>query len=131
MPQNQKRAFKDESALLPVLVYSDKENFIRILLTRYVTLHCLKYSGVASHRCCCRIRRKTHDRLLDLRHGVLSAVLRQILSQDPIAPVLHAPHYAAMDARLVTLLAEIDKCISKHGAQFVLIEDQYSGKPFS
>ena len=49
---------------------------------------------------CFRLRRKTWERLQLLKNGVLSEVLRDILAGDPINPVLHEPHYAAMDRRL-------------------------------
>ena len=77
-----------------------------------------------------RIRKSTHTRLKELRGGVLSWVLRQILSRDVIAPVLDERHYAALDARLLTVLAEVDKCILRKGEGNVLVNDDgfYVGK---
>ena len=73
-----------------------------------------------------RIRKATYQRLKLLSGGVLSAVLRQILSRDPIAPVLWEPHYDALDRRLDTLIKTVDDCIAKHSESYVLIEDDFS-----
>ena len=72
-----------------------------------------------------RIRKSTYQRLHKLKNGVLSQVLRHILSHDPIAPVLWEPHYKALDRRLVYLLTVIGECIAEYGAEQVLKEDYW------
>lgn len=59
----------------------------------------------------CRIRYSTYKRLLLLRHGVLSRVLRNVLRQDPIAPILTEEHYQALDRRLEIVLEKIQTCL--------------------
>ena len=73
-----------------------------------------------------RLRKSLHKRLLQLRNGVLSEVMRTILAKDPLAPVLIEPYYEAMDRRLVHVLDIIDSCVEKNGPEFVLISDQFS-----
>ncbi|XP_048777828.1 glycosaminoglycan xylosylkinase-like [Ostrea edulis] len=60
---------------------------------------------------CCVIRYSTYKRLLLLRHGVLSRVLRNVLRQDPIAPILTEEHYQALDRRLEIVLEKIQTCL--------------------
>ena len=71
-----------------------------------------------------RIRDSTYERLKLLKGGVLSSVLRHILSRDPTAPVLWEPHYTALDRRLERVLHVIEGCISKHGRAYVLVPDE-------
>lgn len=73
-----------------------------------------------------RLRRKTWDRLQLFRNGVLSEVLRDILAGDPIAPVLHEPHYIAMDRRVTKAIETVEDCIAKHGEAEVLVDDGFS-----
>lgn len=49
---------------------------------------------------CKRIRYATVRRLRQLRQGVLSKVLGDILSRDPLAPLLAGHHFPAMERRL-------------------------------
>ena len=69
-----------------------------------------------------RIRLSTYTRFKQLSDGVLSEVLRQILSRDPIAPVLWDPHFKALDRRLMDILDVINKCIETHGNDYVMIK---------
>ena len=48
------------------------------------------------------------------------------MAGDPINPVLHEPHYAAMDRRLTKALETIQNCIGKYNENEVLIDDGYS-----
>ena len=70
-----------------------------------------------------RIRDSTYERLKLLSSGVLGTTLSQILSRDPIAPVLWDPFYDALDKRLEKVLHVIDTCLQKHGASHVLVPD--------
>ncbi|XP_060069797.1 glycosaminoglycan xylosylkinase-like, partial [Ylistrum balloti] len=72
---------------------------------------------------CCRIRFRTWQRLLILQDGVLSEVLRKILNQDPISPVLWKYHYGALDRRLKGILAQVQVCIDRNGLDTVLVKD--------
>ena len=66
-----------------------------------------------------RIRHSTYERLKLLKEGVLSSVLRHIISRDPTAPVLWEP-----DRLLDRVLHVIEGCISKHGHAHVLVPDE-------
>lgn len=57
-----------------------------------------------------------------LKNGVLSYVLREILSTDSISPVLHEAHLEAMDRRLEAIVKEIEKCVQNHSASKVFWE---------
>lgn len=83
-------------------------------------------SILASLYQCCRIRFKTWQRLLILQDGVLSAVLREILKQDPISPVLTEAHLVAVDRRVRGVLAQIQVCIDREGLDTVLVKDDYT-----
>ena len=71
-----------------------------------------------------RIRSETYRRLNRLKGGVLSSVLRHILSHDPLAPVLIEPHYSALDRRLKAVIQTIEKCIARFGVTYVLQSDE-------
>ncbi len=73
-----------------------------------------------------RLRHNMWERLQEFTNGVLSRVLRHILSKDPIAPVLSEKHLVAMDRRLVHIISVVNKCIAIHGKDHVLIKDKYS-----
>ncbi|XP_054710500.1 glycosaminoglycan xylosylkinase-like [Uloborus diversus] len=69
---------------------------------------------------CCRIRRKTYERLWTfLDH--LGVSLRDILNLDQLAPILSQPHYESLDRRLKTIIAAIDVCIEENGEEKVLV----------
>ncbi len=61
-----------------------------------------------------------------MKNGVLSEVLREILSGEPIAPVLNEPTYVAIDRRLHKIIDTVNRCIQKNGIDNVLIDDGYS-----
>ncbi|XP_042360876.1 extracellular serine/threonine protein kinase FAM20C-like [Plectropomus leopardus] len=68
---------------------------------------------------CCRIRRSTllRLRLLSLPGFRLSDVMRESLSQDPlaaVAPLLSEPHLSALDRRLATVLQVVQTCQDQH-----------------
>lgn len=69
---------------------------------------------------CCRIRKKTYDRLWMLV-GHLGDTLKEILSFDELAPILTQPHYDSLDRRLKTVLATIEVCLEENGEERVLV----------
>ena len=70
----------------------------------------------------CRIRRSTWDRLLLLQDGVLSEVLRQLLKQDPIHPVLDEIHYPGLDRRLSQVIRVVENCMKQTKDRQVIID---------
>ena len=84
-------------------------------------------SILAPIRQCCLLRTSTWKRLNTLRSGVLINVLKTILSDDPISPILTDAHFEAMQRRLETIILTINNCIQqKQVKSTVLIDDQYS-----
>ncbi|KAK3086999.1 hypothetical protein FSP39_000178 [Pinctada imbricata] len=71
---------------------------------------------------CCRIRYNTWEKLLIMQEGVLSQVLRSVLKQDPISPVISEPHLQALDRRLKTILEQVQACLQKNPKN-VLVKD--------
>ena len=59
-------------------------------------------------------------KLLVLQDGILGEVLKSVLSQDPVAPILTDLHLEAMDRRLKYVIGVIKDCIGKMGSQNVL-----------
>ncbi|XP_072207921.1 pseudokinase FAM20A [Excalfactoria chinensis] len=74
---------------------------------------------------CCVIKRTTLLRLQLLAEPEyqLSAVMRESLLQDPLAPVLTEPHLLALDRRLQLILKAVRKCIDTHGEAKVVAND--------
>lgn len=70
---------------------------------------------------CCKIRKRTWNRLKFLQDGVLSTVLEEILKNDPIAPVLHYAYYFIIDRRLKKIIEQVQQCIDIYGEYYVLI----------
>ena len=70
-----------------------------------------------------RVRTKTMYRLLVLQDGILGEVLKSVLSQDPIAPVLTDLHLQAIDRRLKYVIGVIKDCIGMMGSHNVLMND--------
>ncbi|XP_074654697.1 glycosaminoglycan xylosylkinase-like [Tubulanus polymorphus] len=66
---------------------------------------------------CCIIRRKTYEQLLKFTDGLLSSLIRRILADDPISPILTDLHLKALDRRLNMLLSTIQQCIQLNGAE--------------
>nr|XP_054770184.1 glycosaminoglycan xylosylkinase-like [Lytechinus pictus] len=71
---------------------------------------------------CCRLRRSTWNTLQQFKDGRLSQVMSQVLSHDPIAPVLTNWHLEALDRRLNDIIDTMHNCFTKHGEDIVLIE---------
>ena len=69
---------------------------------------------------CCSVRKKTYQRLQLLSKGVLSRVMKAVLSADPLSPVLTDRHLNALDRRVEHVLYEIKKCIIEHDSDSVL-----------
>ena len=84
---------------------------------------CLRYNRACFLR---RIRASTAKRLRELAGGVLSRALRELVADDPVAPLLTEPHFIAMDRRLATVLHSIDSYIRSSSVENVLISDGYS-----
>ena len=78
---------------------------------------CLKCACYAR---CCSVRNTTYQRLQLLAKGVLSRVMKAVLSADPLSPVLTDRHLIALDRRLEHVLYEIYKCVRIHGASVAL-----------
>ncbi|XP_071096709.1 glycosaminoglycan xylosylkinase-like [Haliotis cracherodii] len=74
---------------------------------------------------CCRFRFSTWQRLLALQDGVLSGVMKEILAQDPIAPILTEEHLKAMDRRLLNILLEMEKCVAENGMTGIVMDHSY------
>lgn len=71
-----------------------------------------------------RFRSSTWERLKAIGNGgaqTLSQRLSHSLQKDPLAPVLHEKHFAAIDERFQTALQTIQECISKYGDAIVLV----------
>lgn len=56
--------------------------------------------------------------------GILSEVLEDVLSVDPIAPVITDLHLQAMDRRLKIILNTIKLCIAKFNVDKVIIKNE-------
>ncbi|KAM9324518.1 extracellular serine/threonine protein kinase FAM20C-like [Gastrophryne carolinensis] len=74
---------------------------------------------------CCRIKKSTFQRLelLATSPYLLSDVMRESLSQDPLCPILSEPHLIALDRRLGLILKAINLCFQTEGKQQVLYDD--------
>ncbi|KAL8602615.1 hypothetical protein ACOMHN_021962 [Nucella lapillus] len=68
------------------------------------------------------IRYSLWQKLQTLQNGILSAVLREVLTSDPVAPVLTPPHLEALDRRLEAVLQEVERCIERRGLKSVIFE---------
>uniref|UniRef100_H2Y8L1 FAM20 C-terminal domain-containing protein n=1 Tax=Ciona savignyi TaxID=51511 RepID=H2Y8L1_CIOSA len=71
---------------------------------------------------CCILRRSTWEKLQQLKNGVLTQLLESILSADPITPVLHPPHFNAIDVRLPTIIETMEKCIKDKSYDDVIMD---------
>ncbi|RXG61108.1 Glycosaminoglycan xylosylkinase [Armadillidium vulgare] len=69
---------------------------------------------------CCRIRQRTFDRLFLLKGGVLSRALDELLSTDPLYPILSVLHSMALDRRVTLVLAAIEACRQSVGNNLFL-----------
>ncbi|KAL8574021.1 hypothetical protein ACOMHN_065996 [Nucella lapillus] len=68
-----------------------------------------------------RVRQLTWQRLRLLRGGILSGVLREVLREEPLHPVLTDQHLQALDRRLNKILTEIQSCLQRFGEDHVLV----------
>lgn len=69
---------------------------------------------------CCVMRKSSWTQLHLLTNSVLSFVLNESLTSDPLAPILTKLHLQAMDRRLEKVLEFGRLCISRHGEHKVL-----------
>ena len=60
--------------------------------------------------CVSSVRRATYERLVSLQNGSLSSVMEELLTADPMQPLLTPPHLRAMDRRLTHVLQHIQLC---------------------
>lgn len=81
-------------------------------------------------RQCCVIRPSTLQVLLNFYKGPISLTeaLYKSMSEDPVAPILAAKHYPAMERRLHKIMKYIDECIKKHpdGAKGVVLVEYHN-----
>ncbi|XP_044251679.1 extracellular serine/threonine protein CG31145 [Drosophila takahashii] len=65
---------------------------------------------------CCLIRKSTLVKLLEFHNGpkLLSQLMSESLSQDPVSPVLWQPHLDALDRRTGIILQSIRDCIKRN-----------------
>lgn len=69
---------------------------------------------------CCRIRSNTYSRLqVFINH--LEEAMKEILSYDPVSPVLTKHHLEAFDRRLKTIMAAIEVCCDEKGQSNVVV----------
>ncbi|XP_071821250.1 glycosaminoglycan xylosylkinase-like isoform X2 [Apostichopus japonicus] len=69
---------------------------------------------------CCIIRNQTWTILQEFKERGLSDAMRQVLSHDPVSPVLSELHLQALDRRLIDISEVVNACITEKG-QAVLI----------
>lgn len=110
-------------------VFKDVKNSMIIMLDNAKSfgnpyLH--EKSILAPIRQCCILRKTTHAKLLTLRNGVLTRMLVEAMSNDPIRPILTQPHLDAMNLRLIDVLETVERCIEVKGRDNVLL-DQWTG----
>ncbi|XP_067660798.1 glycosaminoglycan xylosylkinase-like [Haliotis asinina] len=74
---------------------------------------------------CCKFRFSTWQRLLALQDGVLSGVMKGVLAQDPVSPILTEGHLKAMDRRLQNILLEMENCVAKNGMNGIVMDHSY------
>ncbi|KAH0540615.1 hypothetical protein KQX54_018541 [Cotesia glomerata] len=77
---------------------------------------------------CCMIRQSTLKVLLKYHNSPqrLSAVMRQSMAKDPVAPVLWEPHLSALDRRIGLILQAVRDCLnrSEHYEQVIQERDE-------
>nr|CAB3244420.1 glycosaminoglycan xylosylkinase-like [Phallusia mammillata] len=79
-------------------------------------------SILAPLRQCCLLRNTTLHTLHKLSGGVLTKLLKAIMDDDPIAPILHQSHLKAMEIRLPRILDTMETCIKDRGKSNVIVE---------
>jgi len=72
---------------------------------------------------CCRLRSETWQRLQLLTKGVLSQVLAELLSHDPIQTIIHPSYYTAIERRLQHVIVTIHKCAGQQDVNQILVGD--------
>ncbi|XP_073448635.1 extracellular serine/threonine protein kinase FAM20C-like isoform X2 [Aquarana catesbeiana] len=74
---------------------------------------------------CCRIKKSTLQRLelLGTDPYLLSDVMRESLSADPLPPILSEPHLFALDRRLGLILNAVKQCFQQEGKHKVVYDD--------
>ena len=76
---------------------------------------------------CCLFRYSTLEKLFRFYQGPkhLSDLMRDIMSSDPINPVLLERHLVALDRRVKIILKTVYKCIAKNSLHRVLVDDGF------
>ncbi|XP_040215422.1 extracellular serine/threonine protein kinase FAM20C-like isoform X2 [Rana temporaria] len=74
---------------------------------------------------CCRIKKSTLQRLelLGTDPYLLSDVMRESLSADPLPPILSEPHLFALNRRLGLILNAVNQCFQQEGKHKVVYDD--------
>ncbi|XP_072277343.1 extracellular serine/threonine protein kinase FAM20C-like [Pyxicephalus adspersus] len=74
---------------------------------------------------CCRIKKSTLQKLelLGTDPYLLSDVMRESLSEDPLMPILTEPHLFALDRRLGLILNVVKQCFQQEGLHKVVFDD--------
>jgi hypothetical protein len=77
---------------------------------------------------CCLMRQSTLSTLLRFHNGPhkLSAVMRDSMSKDPVAPVLWEPHLTALDRRVKIVLQGVRDCIAKDDTVDAVVQNDVS-----
>ena len=68
-----------------------------------------------------RMRKSTHDRLVMIESGPVSALLDQLTKNDPLYPLLTNDHLLAIDRRVNTVLQIVDLCAQARSWDEVLV----------
>lgn len=77
---------------------------------------------------CKRIRLETANRLRELDDGVLSRIVGDIVSHDPISPLVTVHHFHAMERRLKHVVQLIDKYVLSADKQTLIEYDEENEK---
>lgn len=80
-------------------------------------------SILAPLRQCCRLRRSTWAKLLQLKQqGPLSLILERSLKRDPLYPILTQDNLVAIDRRHRLTIDHVMKCIAQYGNSTVIVD---------
>lgn len=73
---------------------------------------------------CCTLRISTYNNLKPYREaGRLTSRFRQVLSQDPLAPILDGVWFPALERRLKSIFQMLDRCVDANGFDKVFVSD--------
>lgn len=69
---------------------------------------------------CCVIRNSTYQHLKALESYKISRIIEDLLSDDPLWPLLTIEHLEALDRRLRLIIASVEVCFDSHLKENVL-----------